>query len=60
MHPTLNQDIASTITAERHREARAARAAAGARTPFLRLRRRRRAIAAPVLPAAELKPAPRA
>jgi hypothetical protein len=59
MHPTLNQDIAATITAERHREARAARAAAGARTPFLR-RRRRRAIAAPALPAAELKPAPRA
>jgi len=59
MHPTLNQDIAAAITAERHREAEVARAAAGARTPLFRLRRRR-AAAAPGLPAHGLKPAPRA
>ena len=59
MHPTHNHDNAAAITAERHREAEVARTAAGARTPLLRFRRRR-AAAAPGLPAHGLKPAPRA
>ena len=57
MHPTLRQDLAATIIADRHREAEMARAAT--RKGRLRLRRRARRAAQPPLPAAGLDPAPR-
>jgi hypothetical protein len=57
MHPTLRQDLAATIVADRHREAEQARAVT--RRGRIRLRRRaRRAVEAP-LPSHGLDPAPR-
>jgi hypothetical protein len=61
MNPTLMQEMAAAIAADRHHEGERARAAAGARRT-LRLRRRaRRAVAgdAPAI-ARGLDPAPRA
>ena len=57
MHPTLKQDLAATIIADRHREAEMARAAT--RVGRLRLRRRARRAAQPPLPATGFDPAPR-
>lgn len=57
MHPTLRQDLAATIIADRHREAEMARAAT--RVGRLRLRRRARRAAQPPLPATGFDPAPR-
>jgi hypothetical protein len=61
MNPTLMQEMAATIAADRHRESERARAVAGVRGA-LRLRRRARRAAVGDAPAIArgLDPAPRA
>jgi hypothetical protein len=59
MNPTLMQEMAATIAAERRREGERARAAAGAARRVRLSRRARRAAAAPA-PVGGLDPAPRA